>query len=126
MGRDYTKNYAKNQICLFFTREWPEADAEELELEKIADGYSNIVHIVRRKNPAITEPAVVILRHYGGNDMDLTSWATKNTEAEETMIVQEMSVRGWGPKTVRNFPRRPCGRIHRQSQPGAAGFARRQ
>lgn len=97
MAPAITNQLAKDKICLFFTEEWPQADAAGLDVVKITDGYSNTVHIVRRNNKSVIEPAVVILRHYGGNDFDLTTWVTKNSESEETLIVKEMSDKGWGP-----------------------------
>lgn len=92
-----TKHEAKGKICMFFTEEWPATDASQLDVVKIADGFCNTVHIVKRNDLSIIEPAVVILRHYGGNRLDMMRWVTKNKESEEILIAMEMSDKGWGP-----------------------------
>lgn len=93
-----TKAYAKSRICLFFTQEWPQTETELLQVSRITEGYCNMVHIVRRLDHASKEPAVLILRHYGGNHFDLRSITVKCSELEETLIVSEMSSKGWGPR----------------------------
>lgn len=98
MGIQVTNSYAKKRISLFLTEEWPQTPAEDLEVIRVSEGYCNTVHIIRRKNQATREPAVLILRHYGGNDFDMRSMAVKCSEMEETLIANEMSAKGWGPK----------------------------
>ena len=98
MHPDVTPEYARAIIARFLDCEWSLTKDTDVVVERITEGMVNTVHIVHRRNQAVVEPATVILRHYGGNKFDLSSWSIKNSEVEESAIVKEMSDRGFGPK----------------------------
>ena len=106
-----TVDYAKERISQFFPNDWPHVPVQSISVERIGEGFSNMVHLVKKPSgagckcgQACGEPDAVILRHYGGNSIDASSVEVKLTEVEEVMVAAEMSLHGLGPEMYGVFP----------------------
>lgn len=100
MSGNLSKQELKDIICRFFDQEWPDVNADGLEVRKDGEGYCNRVFVVSREvgvSEAV-EPAAVVVKMYGGNDFDCSAHPIKNSPTEEAVIVHCLSEAGLGPK----------------------------
>ena len=105
------EKYARDLIAKFLPNEWSDVDPTDVSLKPLSGGLANSLWIVNNNKKNDCKFNRVILRHYGGNAFHLdqdyeTNGSTmiKLPEVEETLIVQAMSSRGWGPKLLGVFP----------------------
>ena len=105
MPVEVTAEYVKQRIAQFFTNDWPHVPVQDITVARITEGYSNMIHLVKRPSQAGSkEPDAVILRHYGGNAVDASTTEVKLKEVEEIMVAKEMSDHGLGPTLYGVFP----------------------
>jgi choline/ethanolamine kinase len=114
-----TARSAKLIIVTFF-KEWLSFPEQEIEVKPMTNGFSNIVTLVRRLDAAgkqLRQPTEVIIRMYGGNvfwkskpkdpQEEVSPFTNffnhKNDQTEETVIVYQLSKRGYGPKVYGIF-----------------------
>lgn len=93
---------------------------QDIQVRPMTNGFSNIVTLVRRldtESKNLTQPTEVIIRLYGGNmfwkskpkdpqrrESDFTNFFDhKNDQTEETVIVYQLSKKGYGPKVYGIF-----------------------
>ena len=88
-----------------FLPDWRHVLPSELSLTKIGAGFCNSVYLVSCTGAA-SPPEIdcLILRKYGGNQLNLESWCLKNSESEETLIAAAMSQQAIGPTMLGVFP----------------------
>lgn len=108
---------AKGILVTFF-KEWLAVSEDDIQVKPMTNGFSNIVALVRRRDASgnqLTQPNQVIIRLYGGNmfwnskpkekrESSLTNFFDhKNDQTEETLIVYQLSKKGYGPKVYGVF-----------------------
>ena len=110
---DLSEPFVKQTIGSFF-KEWLSVSDPDIEIKEFTNGFCNTVALVQRtdslSNGVLHHPVKVIFRLYGGNvywktkvsqsnDSVFTNFFVhKNNPLEETIIVYQLSKKGYGPK----------------------------
>lgn len=90
---------ALSKVSQFFDHEWPETNASEVTVKRIAIGYGSHVHVVRRSSKSYREPDVVILRTTRESfAQERDPWFL--TPAEWNLVFYAQSCAGIGPKLL--------------------------
>ncbi|KAM0717098.1 hypothetical protein Q7P37_006950 [Cladosporium fusiforme] len=89
----------------FFDKEWPRTDEKDVHTKHITGGFMNTLQLIWRDNAAITEPAAVLIRHFGqsGKIEEPPSSHLTLSAAQQAIVYWEMSRRGWGPRVYGFF-----------------------
>jgi len=93
-------------VSSFFVKEWATTDLSAVHTSKITSGLINSLQLIWRDNIALTEPAAMLIRHFGrsGEIEEPKSTSTTLSAAQQAIVYWEMSRRGWGPEIYGFFP----------------------
>jgi thiamine kinase-like enzyme len=93
-------------ISPFFPQEWALTAPTSIRITKLTNGLMNTLHHIHRTNAANSEPASLLIRHFGleGSFKEPTGTSIDLSAAQQAVVYWEMSRRGWGPKVYGFFP----------------------
>lgn len=101
-----SKDFALTTISKFLTKLWPQCRPSDLSISQLTGGYVNTIYIVENASipmKCAIEPHSVLIRIFGGdfipNKEEVVQFGFHmNSEVEESLIYQQASLSGIGPK----------------------------
>ncbi|KAK4560837.1 hypothetical protein LTR86_005417 [Recurvomyces mirabilis] len=98
--------HARSLVSGWLREEWAYTSVDDVSITRLTNGLINTLHLVRRTNTAILEPAAILIRHFGHaeeisdleNSEDPDGDSITLSATDQLIVFWEMGPRDWGHK----------------------------